>query len=44
MAPKWCFALRNGIRTTVISRLEPPKDAGALDGEVSGLDESRGRL
>jgi hypothetical protein len=46
--PKWCFALRMGIRTTVSSR-EAPIMGGAAAGEwpefeVCGVEAERGSL
>ena len=44
--PKWCFALRKGMRTTVVSRVEPPGN-GAGEGPLElfngcGFDAERG--
>lgn len=46
--PKWCFALRKGIRTTVSSR-DAPIMGGAAAGDgpepgVCGVDAARGSL
>jgi hypothetical protein len=47
--PKWCFALRRGIRTTVSSRDAPniggaAAAAGELGFDVCGVEAARGNL